>query len=86
MKTFDRYSILQNEWQKLELQCSQILDFTLVNAGIMQISANQIMIFGGKRVTDHQNSTRSSVIYIFDTETKSMTTSDNILPNGYEFP
>ena len=46
----------------------------------MQVSPHQIMIFGGKKITDHANSTRSDVIFMFDTYSKSMTVADNSLP------
>jgi len=38
------------------------------------------MIFGGKKITDHTDSTRSNVILMFDTDSKSMTVADNSLP------
>ena len=47
----------------------------------MQSASNQIMIFGGKKITDHHESIRSSVIFIFDTDAKSMTVCEKSLPN-----
>lgn len=50
MKTFDKYSIEENQWEKFEVQSQLRLDFTLLNAGAVLISQKEIMIFGGKKV------------------------------------
>ena len=57
-----------------------------MNAGIVEISPNQILIFGGKKISDHKNNLRSSLVFSFDTESKSLTLADENLPKPYEFP